>query len=230
MSGFVLKVIACIAMFCGHLPFANGSLAIPFIFIGRLAFPIFAFLISEGYVHTKSFKKYLTRLIVLALISQLPAYLLFFNSFSDLYLNIYFTLALGLISIRVYDKVKNKYASFIMIFILAFLAQISGCDFGAIGVLMILFFFITKNHNRAFLILSQFVLMVLLFVDDFTLYPLTIERIFYYGTNLVVTISSLILIVLYNGKRGKNSKQIQLGFYLFYPIHLILLCLIKYFI
>ncbi len=132
MSNFVLKIIACITMFIGHLPFAIPSLAIPCLFIGRISFPIFAFLISEGYIHTKNFGKYLGRLLLLALISQIPAYSLFFNNASTLYLNIFFTLALGLLSIRFFDKLKSKCLSYILVFSIAFLAEFLHCDFGAI--------------------------------------------------------------------------------------------------
>ena len=97
MSGFFLKVIACICMFIGHIPFVFPDTAIPCILIGKISFPIFAFLISEGYTHTRSFKKYLTRLLTLAVISQLPATLLFNPNFSGLYLNIFFTLAIRFI-------------------------------------------------------------------------------------------------------------------------------------
>ena len=106
MSSFVLKILACIFMFIGHIPFVFPDTVIPCILVGKLAFPIFAFLVSEGYVHTHNLKKYLMRLLVLAVISQLPAFSLF-NS-NSLYLNIFFTLALGLISIRFFDKIRNK--------------------------------------------------------------------------------------------------------------------------
>lgn len=83
MSTFVLKIIACVTMFVGHIPFAFPSLAVGkgMICIGKLAFPIFAFLISEGYTKTKSFSKYLTRLLVFAVISQVFAQLLFFRNY-----------------------------------------------------------------------------------------------------------------------------------------------------
>ncbi len=229
MSNFVLKIIACTAMFLGHIPFAESALAIPCIFIGRLAFPIFAFLLSEGYVYTKNYNKYLKRLLVLAFISQIPAYLLFFNDFSTLYLNIFFTLALGLLAIRVFDKIKNKFFSYLIIFLLVVVAEVSGCDFGGIGVLMILFFYIAKSHGRFFLVVSQLCLMFLLFADDYAVYPLTLARLYYITIQLIFTIASLIFINLYNGKLGKTNQKNKLLFYFFYPIHLVLLCLIKYF-
>ncbi len=230
MSNFVLKIIACVTMFLGHIPFAFPALVNPCLYIGRLAFPIFAFLISEGYVHTKSFSKYLKRLFVFAIISQIPAYLLFFNDFSYLYFNIFFTLAFGLLSIRIYDKVKNKIISWPLIIILAFLAEVLGFDFGAVGVLMILVFYITKNRSKGYMILYEFLLMFALFADDFLVKTVTKSYLIATGAKFVITFSALIPIVLYNGKLGKNNKKNKLAFYLFYPIHLTLLCVLKYFL
>ena len=110
MSAFVLKIIAIVTMFIDHLGYAvhNGSFS-SFNYIGRLAFPIFAFQISEGYIHTKNIKKYFLRLLLFAVISQLP--FMIFNSILNihkLYLNTLFTLFLGLVSIYIYDKCKYK--------------------------------------------------------------------------------------------------------------------------
>lgn len=108
MSAFVLKLIACVTMFIDHIGYAifNGSSW--FNYIGRLAFPIFAFQISEGYIHTRSIKKYLLRLFLFALVSQIP-FMLFHSIISEgFYLNVIFTLLFGLISIVIYDK-YNKF-------------------------------------------------------------------------------------------------------------------------
>lgn len=228
MSSFVLKIIACITMFIGHVPFVFPTLTFICVSIGKIAFPIFAFLISEGYVHTKNWRKYLKRLLSLALISQIPAYLLFKENLSGIYLNIFFTLSLGLLTIRLIDKIKNKYLNFIIITFIAFIAEISGCDFGAIGILMIIAFFINRN-NKFSVLVSELVLMMILYLGKFASYTvLTILNFRYILLQLLFSISSLFFIFLYNGKRGKDSRKIKSGFYFFYPIHLIFLCLLKY--
>ena len=125
MSAFLLKFIACFTMLLCHIPFVYPQYSIPLVYIGKLSFLLLAFLISEGYVHTGNFKKYLTRLIVFGVISQIPAYLLFVGkSFNGLYLNIFFTLALGLLGIRIYDKIKSKYVSIPVILLLAVIAEL----------------------------------------------------------------------------------------------------------
>jgi len=110
MDAFTLKIIAMITMLIdhtGHLIFGDFSY---FNYIGRLAFPIFAFQISQGYIHTKDFKKYAFRLAVFALIAQIP-FMLFISiitgAFFTWYLNIFFTLLLGLLAILAYDKLSG---------------------------------------------------------------------------------------------------------------------------
>lgn len=229
MSSFVLKILACVFMFVGHIPFVFPDTVIPCILIGKLAFPIFAFLISEGYVHTRNWKKYLSRLLVLALISQLPASMLFNPNSSNLYLNIFFTLLLGLISIRFFDKIKNKYIAIIPVIFFSAVAEITGCDFGAIGVLMITFFYIFKQ-NKNLMVLSQIFLMAVLFVQKLYNYTsLNSTILIYILLQFLFTVLSLIFIIFYNGKRGKNTMKVQVGFYFFYPIHLIFLCILKMF-
>ena len=89
MSSFVLKIIAIISMFIDHIGYAIFGKLSYFNYIGRLAFPIFAFQISEGYVHTKNLKRYFFRLFLFALISQVP-FMLFTSIISDKFsLNIF---------------------------------------------------------------------------------------------------------------------------------------------
>ena len=104
MSSFVLKIIAIISMFIDHVGYVVFGKFSCFNYIGRIAFPIFAFQISEGYVHTKNLKKYFFRLFLFAIISQVPFMLFHSLISSDFSLNIFFTLLLGLACIFIYDK------------------------------------------------------------------------------------------------------------------------------
>jgi len=107
MSSFVLKIFAIISMLIDHASFAFYGKFSPWNYLGRLAFPIFAYQISEGYIHTSNLRKYFLRLLVFALISQIP-FSLFLSMYSDnFYLNIFFTLLLGLLAITVYDKLNG---------------------------------------------------------------------------------------------------------------------------
>lgn len=227
MSSFVLKIIACITMLLCHIPFVFPDLSIPLLYIGKLSFPIYAFLISEGYIHTKNFSKYLTRLMVFAVISQIPAYILFQPG--KMYFNIFFTLAFGLLGIKAIDKISEKYISVPIVILLAFLAEVFGFDYGCIGVLMIVCFYYFKS-NKLSMVLAEMFLMFILYIKNFSYYAQTVENLKFILLQLLFSVASLLFILFYNGKKGKSNKAIQLLFYCFYPVHLIILNLLKLYI
>lgn len=228
MSSFLLKIIACFTMLLCHIPFVYPQYSVPLMYIGKISFPLYAFLISEGYVHTRNFSKYLTRLIVFGVISQIPAYLLFVGkSFNGLYLNIFFTLALGLLGIRIYDKIKSKYISTPLIILLAVIAELLKFDYGAFGVLMIVCFYVFKR-NKLNMVLSQMFLMFILYMKKMSYYTFSLFNLQYILFQLLFSVISLAIILTYNGKNGKSSGKIKLMFYFFYPVHLIILDLLKF--
>lgn len=227
MSSFILKIIAIITMFIDHLSFAyNGSFSY-LNFLGRLSFPIFAFQISEGYLHTKNIKKYLFRLLLFAVISQIPFSLfLHLVAGADIYsLNIFFTLILGLISIIIYDEFifKNKdkdkhifkFLAVFMLIIISIIAQVLKCDYGAFGVIVILLFHIFKN-KKILMSLSFVIACIVKNLINILLY----KNIIIYSFITLFTISSIIPILIYNGKQGYRIKYL---IYAFYPIHLLTL-------
>lgn len=216
MSAFALKIIAIITMFADHIGYAIYGHSSYLNYIGRIAFPIFAFQISEGYIYTRNLKKYFLRLFIFALVSQLP-FLLFYNSLvsNSFCLNIFFTLIIGLASIFIYDKSKNKIFGIILCTLLALLAQYTKCDYGFYGVSIITLFYIFKKSK----IKSSIAFI----------FATTIKYLFYmikygfYNVYLYLLLCSLIPIIfisLYNGKKGKDTKYLL---YLFYPIHLLLI-------
>lgn len=223
MSSFVLKIIALISMFCDHIGLTLLKKPSYLNVIGRIAFPIFAFQISEGYVHTKNIKKYLSRLAWFAIISQIP-FMLFLGSINqNIYkLNIFFTLLLGLSSIIVYDKIKTKYKNkiigFIPVFLFIFLGYVCNCDYGWYGVTLIFLFYLFKNYK--FLMNESVIcLMFINYLIKFVNAPNIFQLYFFIGA-----IVSLIFINFYNNKKGKNIKYLL---YIFYPLHLIILAFIK---
>lgn len=211
MSAFVLKLIAIISMTFDHLGYAIFHKVSFFNYIGRLAFPIFAFQISEGYLHTKNLKKYYFRLLSFALISQVPFYLfrLVCMNTNKLAFNIFFTLLFGLACINIIDKCRNRFLSYILIIILSSIAEILNFDYGAFGVLLILSFYTFRN-NKILLTIAYILLTTINYINMRTLFlPLFISCLF-----------SLMFIFLYNKKQGKKLKYI---FYILYPVHLIIL-------
>ena len=224
LSNFDLKFIAIITMTIDHIgvvfgtPFYNLLRA-----VGRLSFPIFAFLLTEGYVYTKSFTKYFLRLLVLALISEVIYDYVFFGSF--VYRganNIFFTLALGLLTLWLLDKskclikryFKDKIDLFIILpityllilVIMGLMGEFLNFSYGMLGILVISFFYLFKD-NFALVVISVSLSTLILG-----------EGMQYFS------LFSLILIYFYNQKLGKKSK---LFFYLYYPLHILVLGVIK---
>ena len=215
MSSFVLKLIAVTSMLIDHSGYLifNGFSFMNY--IGRLAFPIFAFLITEGYIHTSNLKKYFSRLLIFAIISQIPYMLLFNNDFT---LNILFTLALGLLAITVYNKVKNKLLGILFVIFSSIIAELLHLDYGWFGIAIIFIFYIFKTKKIYMNMLFAFATFI-----NYIYYFAKTLRIEYLLIILFCTLS-LIPINLYNGKKGKNIKYFL---YIFYPLHLIVLYLIK---
>lgn len=228
MSAFVLKIIALISMACDHTSYLIYEKFSFLNYIGRLAFPIFAFQISEGYIHTKNLKRYFLRLFLFALISQAPFALFRSSYFTSFSLNVFFTLFFGLTAIAIFDmfhkiECKDKFMHYLndlfgilCIISLAVIAQVSHCDYGAYGVVIIFVFYLFKNHK---------ILMNIAFIICTILYQLKNLLLFntYFKTYLLIVIFTclpLVFIDLYNGKKGKDIKYVL---YLFYPIHLLIL-------
>lgn len=258
MSSFVLKLIAIVSMLIDHI----GVILIPraeypelyllFRGIGRLAFPIFVFLIVEGFHHTKNVKKYLQRLGIFALISEIPFDIAFYrgyfiedlktlisapnnteiaNSFLNKltsHQNVFFTLFLGLLCITLMDRVEKKFQQDMLVSnILDAFITIVTC--------LIAFVLKTDYHYAGILLIVAFYLfrqskllmaLSLLFISGSILS--NFNHFFKTGQlSAIISVFATLAIIpisLYNGKKGKNAKYI---FYIFYPAHLIILFLIS---
>ena len=229
MNAFVLKIIACFTMFIDHVGYIvfDGHSSW-FNYAGRLAFPIFAFQISEGYIHTHDVKKYLLRLILFAFISQIP-FLLFHSIINnELGLNVIFTLFLGLVAIIIYDK-YNKFVGVFSAIIFGIIAHFLNSDYSFYGV-GITFLFYVFNKNKCLLAISfiiatlmQYSYLILVYYNygfEF------LKNVFIiYLPYFICTIFSIIIILCYNKKKGPSTKYF---FYLFYPLHMILIYILSF--
>lgn len=205
--------------------------------IGRLAFPIFAFLIVEGFTHTSDLKKYLKRLFIFALISEIPFNLIYAGNFVfPFHQNVMFTLLLGLLCISEIDKLKNnsnlkfKIKGILKILFFLFIGMIGFVDYGVTGILTIIVFYIFRNIKLAWL--GQLISFILLYIVFFKGQSIIIN-IFgaeYFLPSQGFSIFALIPIWLYNGERGKKNKVLQYMYYCFYPVHMLCLYLIYYFV
>jgi hypothetical protein len=193
--------------------------------IGRLSFPLFAWFISEGYMHTRSFKKYILRLSVFAIALESPFILFssYFQSTGKDTLNIFFTLSLGLLSIYAYDKTENKLQKVLFPTIIALFAQSIKADYGFYGIMTILLFYIFNNnffktalYQIMFNLIYAAAVLGYNYMNNIAIDTFVILQIF--------SIFSLLFIKSYNKKQGKKMKYF---FYIFYPAHIILLYLIS---
>jgi hypothetical protein len=202
-------------MFIDHIGYAiyDGSFS-NFNYIGRLAFPIFAFQISEGYFHTKNLKKYLSKLFLVSIISQIPYKLFTSIMRSEISLNVMFTLLFGLLAIIAIDKAKNKYLMPIILIFFGILAEALHTDYGYFGVIIIVVFYAFKN-NPLLRTFSFTALAICHYAIEYIQYST-----FAYVVLCLFTISPIIILNFYNGKQGKKTKFFL---YWFYPLHLLLI-------
>ncbi len=233
MTSFTLKIIALIAMFCDHFGDAFVGHFSFWNLIGRIAFPIFAFQLSEGFIHTKNLKRYFMRLFTFAVISQLP-FQLFLQKFlptSSSSLNIFFTLLLGLFAMIVYRYFINtqnkeleiclfgvplkKIMGMFCVLLIAYIASLLRTDYGFWGVIVIFAFYLFKENPLA-MIISYVCLCTMRYGILILKYGFYIEYIYL----AISTILPIVLIQLYKGQQGYKIKYLL---YLFYPIHLLLL-------
>lgn len=179
--------------------------------VGRMAFPIFCFLLVEGYFHTKNIKKYLGRLFVFTLVSEIPFNLAFYNSvWAWEHQNVYFTLFLGLLAVCLCDKIRSaKYGQriFSILVLVAFgiLALLLRTDYEFVGVLLIFVFYVLHDNE---------------FVRDIA------GAVTLLGAGMIEIAGFVAFIPMhfYNGERGWRLKYI---FYLFYPVHLLIIALVR---
>ncbi len=215
MSSFILKIIALTTMIIDHYgAIFQGDMTILRI-IGRLAFPIYCFLLVEGYYHTRNVKKYALRLLLFAFISEIPFDLAFFGRLYFSYQNIFFTLFIGLTAIYFLDNKDGRYNfnSAAVIIAACVLASLLSTDYQAIGIIYIIAFYYGRKYDK----LNRFLTIgIIMFIVNFGV-----------GMLQQFSLLALPLIYLYNGESGSRNKFLQIMFYAAYPLHLILFYFFK---
>ncbi|OEH85593.1 hypothetical protein BHU72_01985 [Desulfuribacillus stibiiarsenatis] len=199
----MLKVIAFLTMLIDHIGIIFFPDVSEFRIIGRLAFPIFAYAVALGYRKTSNIKNYAIRLFVLAIVSQIPFHL----AFQSNYLNIVFTLFLGLLTIWLIDSKFTwvwKASGLVAIVSIAHLLQV---EYKSYGIFMILMFYFLHNQYLA-LLAGQGIL---------TYASLSILR---YHPMQMYAVVAILFIYLCRNDRFQLPRIIQ---YSFYPVHLLLL-------
>ena len=237
MSVLLLKIIACISMVFDHLRYAIPEINNYFFLknIGRLSYPLFAFCIVEGYIHTKNLKKYIVRLSIFGLISQYPFILFRTLVNEEKLLNIMFTFILGIMAIYCFDKSKNKKIGILLAGLIIVLGGIIHVDYGWFGVAtcFVLYLFRDRKLLRTLVFSSlavlYYVIRVIIAINEST--TIGLDKFF---PSFVKNVPSLIFVLLsscfmwlYNGEAGKKNKFLKYFFYIFYPTQCLIVFLIS---
>lgn len=197
-------------MLIDHIGFVFFPKQMIFRIIGRISFPIFAFLIVQGYLHTSNIKKYLLRLSLAAVISEIPYNLLIRHKvFYFGAQNVMFTLLLGLLAILAIDKLfkDHKILAVSIPVLCCFIAYIINADYKLLGVPLIILLFIF-NKNK-FLLSGSLACYNLIYSFVMNIYIQSVASL------------ACIPIFFYNSKLGKY--KLKWLFYLFYPVHMLIL-------
>lgn len=242
LNSNALKFIAIFAMTLDHIAWAvfpgYPTEALPLILhiIGRITCPIMCFFIAEGFYYTKDIKKYTARLFIFAVISHF-AYIFASNSFVDWksFIPFYYgeilnqtsvmwPLAWGLVMLRIEksQKIKNVWLKMLLVLLICIVSFPS--DWSCIASLCVLAIGSNRdNFKKQMIWMTGFVAIysiVYLFSFDLV-----------YGVIQMGVVLSVPLLMMYNGKRGKNpkvNKIMKWFFYVYYPLHLFIIGVIKY--
>lgn len=249
ITGAVLKNTAYIAMLIDHFfavvflnymshHLVNGAFdpALMPIYragraVGRIAFILFAFLIVEGFFHTKSRARFLLRLFLFALLSEIP----FDLAFSGKLIawknqNVYWTLFLGVLVLTLweylsyYRSVLSALGRILIVTVVCIAAFLGATDYRFMGILLILTFYLTEGKEKGVRFMA--VGLVMLFgtwTSNLIRYmgKFTADYLFWFSLREMYGLLAFLLIFLYNGKRGRQLPK--LFYYGFYPLHLLLL-------
>lgn len=241
ISQEVLKLIACVTMLLDHV----GAVLVNELFyeaaacgesagyllqiyevlriIGRLAFPIYCFLLAEGAHHTRNPKRYALRLGAAAVLSEIPYDLAFYGGLTVYHQNVMLTLLLGFLAIQVMEKCPNVGLKIMAAVPFAVLAKYLHTDYGANGVMVIALFSLTREHPKKHLL--QFFGLWFLFSPSNAMFLNWLG-----GFRIVMqewALLALIPIWLYSGQKLSWSKAVQWAFYLFYPVHILVLWMLE---
>lgn len=232
LTSNMLRILAMAFMICDHL----WAKVVPgndwMTYVGRMTFPIFAFMISEGFIHTSNLKKYILRLLGFAIVSEIPFNLFYGGSwFYPYHQNVMFTLLFGLLAIMLIDKakknpnVKTIVKTVLLLILLGIASFIGFVDYGFWGFLTVVMFYLFRSFPFAWVAQLVAMLLMNLILFEGQQIPLEIFGETHYIATQGFAVFSLIPIWLYGGRKGRSSKIMQYGFYAFYPVHMILIYL-----
>jgi hypothetical protein len=235
-----LKLIACLTMLMDHIGYeilypiytsvsAVNAVDLPEVrllyklyllcrCIGRISLPIFAFLLVEGMHHTADRKQYALRLAAVAVLAEIPYNLVISGNISAPKQSIMATLLLGFLAVHYMGKCRSITWKPLVLLPFAVLADVFRVEYGWEGVVLIALFELSKEMYSpnlvrigGMIILSHYMPSRILHLGNFTM-PMQ-----------VLSVLSMLFIVKYDRRKLTHSRAVQWGFYLFYPMHLLIL-------
>lgn len=233
LNGTALKGLAMVLMLLDHACWTGAFDHQWMTCAGRLAFPLFAFLVAEGYRHTGNFKRYLRRMFLFALISEIPFNLMTAGSLINPFRqNVMFTFCLALLLLRMVDKEweRSRWQGVLV-------AVFAGClgyglgfltfvDYYGYGVITVLVFWLAgKIPCGRVLELAALAYINVELIGGMS-YVLTLYGREIWLPQQAFALLALIPIWLYNGQRGPGGKKWQYFGYAFYPAHMLVLALL----
>ena len=218
LSQEALKGIACLTMLLDHIG-ATMVQGYTLRIIGRIAFPIFCFLMAEGAFYTKNPYKYGLRLVIGMLLSEIPFDLAFRGKLTWEYQSVMVTLLLGFLTVEIINHSRFDLIKLLAVSVGFALAEWANTDYGGFGVLLVVLFSQTKGK------LWLQTVMVAMFS-----WMMNSFRISVFGLSVPIemfAVFAMIPIEFYSGKKATSNRAVQWGFYLFYPVHLMALVFVR---
>ena len=234
ISSFGLHVLAMGLMFCDHMWATLPNMPLWLTGIGRIAFPIFAFLMAEGHIYTRDVKQYRKRLLILALATEIPFNLMCSGSvIYPFHQNVIWTFLLASMCIGFWQKAKESRtgAALLSALGMTLVGYLAGyvlfVDYHGEGVLMVLVFYLLRGgkwYHRLGQAACLYWINVEMLKGQVILLSLA-------GQTLEVPLQGLALLALlpvwlYHGRQGLHSKTVKRINYAFYPVHMLILWLI----
>lgn len=203
LNTFTLKMIAIVSMLIDHIGYVLFPEITILRVIGRISFPIFTYVLAEGFVYTRDVKKYLMRLGLFALLSEVPYDLATRGTILEFsHQNVFFTLFAAVLVLYLMSQAKNIIIQYGVVVAGLLLCRLLHTDYSSIGVLLVVVFYLLRERKVGRLLIAGLVFLGL--TGGLQLYALL----------------ALLLIALHNGEQGPKMKAF---FYLFYPAHLLIL-------
>lgn len=239
LTAAVLHIIAMTLMLMDHLWATLLPAREWLTYAGRVAFPIFAFMAVEGYFHTRSFKKYILRMLLFAVLSEIPFDLMYGGTwFYPVHQNVLWTFLLGLLGVWLMEQVRKKGKTWMYLLVCVLvvpaglvLGTLCMVDYYGVGVLTV-FVFYFLHGRKWWCFLGQLAALYWLNVELLggLMYPVQLFGMEFELCQQGLALLALIPIWLYRGRQGYHSKPFQYLCYAFYPVHMLLLVVVLNFI